>query len=212
MHHMALLNTQHRVLLILSLIGSSLLTGCADQSWFERFYKPAPASHASPNHLEKAYAVSEAIPICGPIREPLPTGVSGLFWGILSASGTSTVRSNPPATPQLVWSSDPDGDGKRLAQQGYVLMGTSSFLSWEEFSFSNTAQGRTQQAIEQSTAQGKRVGAGVVLLKVPYTMVCAVGEGGASNPLELRELRAVEVVGPHTGVFASYWAKANAPQ
>ena len=77
--------------LLASLIGSCLLTGCANQSWFERFYKPASASHASPNHLEKDYALSEAMPkapICGPIREALvgsespemlPTTVPGLY-------------------------------------------------------------------------------------------------------------------------------------
>jgi hypothetical protein len=52
---MAMLNTQHRVLLLASLIGSSLLTGCANSpswksSWsgpFEEFYKPAATAYGS---------------------------------------------------------------------------------------------------------------------------------------------------------------------
>ena len=31
----------------------------------------------------------------------------------------------PPATPEFRWSLDPDRDGRRLAEQGYVLIGTS---------------------------------------------------------------------------------------
>jgi len=214
-----MLRKAHQRLLLLialsaSLSGSFLLTGCASASWFERFYKPAPAS---------AYAPSEAIPkvpICGPIRqaligsesaEMLPTAVPGLFSDFLAISGATKVSANPAATPQLVWSSDPDGDGKRLAQEGYALIGTSSFWGWGGF-FSHTQQG-LGQATEESTAQGKKVGAAVVLLRVPYTTVCAVGAGGASNPLELHVLRADQVAGPraNTIVFASYWTKANAP-
>jgi len=43
---MALLNTQHRAPLIVSLIGSCVLASCA--SPFERFYKPAVTGYGSP--------------------------------------------------------------------------------------------------------------------------------------------------------------------
>jgi hypothetical protein len=219
----ALFSTRNRALLLIaSLIGSCFLTGCA--SWFERFYKPAPPSYGSPNHPEKAYALSEAmprVPICGALATHyigddaddamLPMLAPGLFSDILSASGASmTHLGAPPPTPQFVWSSDPDGDGKLLAQEGYVLIGTSSFLGPGLF-FSQTQQG-LGQAREEATAQGKKVGAAVVLLNVPFTRVCAVsGAGGASNPLEPRVLLASRLAQPHTTgtVFASYWAKAS---
>jgi len=160
-----------------SLSGSCLLTGCANQSWFGRFYKPAPVSYGSSNHLEKAYAPSEAmpeVPICGPIQEAFRfENESFSDSDLLATSGAHTVSSRrlvfdardttgqpqedwrfgAPATPQLVWSSDPDGDGKRLAQEGYVLIGTSSFLPLGRF-FSHSRLGLTQ-AVEESTAQGK---------------------------------------------------------
>ena len=224
------------IALILSLGGSCLLTGCA--SWFERSYKPASASYGSTKHLERAYAPSETmprVPICGAMASHnfiyatvdengkaavLGTLAPGQFTDILSESGASAVSSKvtqlsigpvvPPASPQLVWSADLTGDGKRLAQEGYVLIGTSSFLGWGVF-FSQTGQG-IAQATQEVTAQGKRVGASVVLLNLPFTTVCAVkGEGAASNPLEPRLLLAAWITQPHAAgtVSASYWAKAD---
>jgi hypothetical protein len=46
MRHMALLNTQHRVLVIASFISTCVLTGCESESWFERFYKPVTVGPA----------------------------------------------------------------------------------------------------------------------------------------------------------------------
>jgi hypothetical protein len=222
--------------LSLNLGDSCLLTGCA--TWFERFYKPASASYGSTEHLEKAYAPSETmpiVPVCGTLvshnfiyatvdenGKPavLGTLAPGQFTDILSESGASAASSEvtqlsigpvvPPASPQLVWSADRTGDGKRLAQEGYVLIGTSSFLGWGVF-FSRTGQG-IAQATQEATAQGKRVGASVVLLSLPFTTVCAVKGGGpASNPLEARLLLAAWITQPHAAgtVFASYWAKAS---
>lgn len=232
--------TRHRALLlialIVSLVGSCLLTGCA--SWFARTYTPAPASYGSTKDLERAYAPSETmhrVPICGAMASHtfiyatvdengkaavLGTLAPGQFTDILSESGASTVPSEvtqlsigpvvPPASPKLVWSADPTGDGKRLAQEGYVLIGTSSFFGWGIF-FSQTGQG-IAQATQEATAQGKSVGASVVLLNLPFTSVCSMkGGGAASSPLEPRLLLAAWITQPHaTGaVFASYWAKAN---
>lgn len=80
----------------------------------------------------------------------LGTLAPGEFTDILSESGASAVSSKvtqlsigpvvPSASPQLVWSADLTGDGKRLAQEGYVLIGTSSFLGCGEFS--SRRQGR----------------------------------------------------------------------
>jgi hypothetical protein len=224
--------------LALSLGGSCLLTGCA--SWFERFYKPASASYGSTRHLERAYAPSETmpkVPLCGAMASHnfifatvdengkaavLETLAPGQFTDILSESGATAVSSTltqpqlsigpvvPPASPHLVWSADPTGDGKRLAQKGYVLIGASSFFGWGRF-FSQTQLG-LGQAIQEATAQGRRVGASVVLLSLPFTTVCAVrGGGAASDPLEPRLLLAAWITQPHaTGtVFAAYWGKAS---
>jgi len=167
--------TRHRLRLLIALIASlsGLLTGCA--SPFERFYKPAATRH-----------------------------------------GTSVTS---PATPLFAWSQDPNGDGKKLAQEGYLLIGTSSFQSplqllvpncsvlppdssldsyrfnepgFEQFHIwaSAGAPGWTEcGAFEagQAFAQGKKVGAAVVLLNVQ------VDRWGISRN------------------FASYWAKANDP-
>jgi hypothetical protein len=224
------------IALVLSLGGSWLLAGCA--TWFERSYKPASASYESTKRVEKAYASSETmprVPVCGAMASHhfisatvdengkaavLGTLAPGQFTDILSESGASAVSSNvtqltigpvvPRASPLLVWSADPTGDGKRLAQEGYVLIGTSSFFGWGAF-FSQTGQG-IAQATQEATAQGKRVGASVVVLSLPFTTVCAVsGAGAASNPLEPRLLLAAWITQPHAAgaVFASYWAKAG---
>ena len=48
MHHMVLFDTQHRVLVVASLISSCLLMGCASNFHFERFYKPAATLEGAP--------------------------------------------------------------------------------------------------------------------------------------------------------------------
>lgn len=221
--------------LVMSLIDTCFLTGC--ESWFERFYKPAQVSYGSENQVEKAYALSGThprVPLCGSMASHYFTyatadenGKAAVFLGtltpdlltdILAESGASTMSSEatqlpvgpvvPPASPQLVWSADPTRDGRRLAQQGYVLIGTTSFMGWGHF-FSQTQQG-IGQATQEALAQGMRVRASVVLLDLPFTTVCAVNGGEAAlNPLEPRLLLAAWIKQPHAAgtVFASYWVR-----
>lgn len=135
-----LFNTPYRVLLVVGLISSCLLMGCASNFHFERFYKPAAT-------LEGAPAV-------------LPP------------------RATPP---QLVYSQDPDRDGRLLRRHGYALIGTTSFCGMADLPYA-----------EHAAAQGQKVGAGIVLLMVSsygYDFVTG-GGGGASY-------------------FASYWAKSD---
>ena len=77
------------------------------------------------------------------------------------------------------FSLNPDADGKQFARDGYVLIGTSSFLG-------NSANLLTYKA--QATTQGMKVGAAVVLLHLDYTGFL----GGAG--------------GYEATVVASYWA------
>jgi len=143
--------------LIVILIGSCLLAGCA--SPLERAYSSARIHHGS--------------------------------------------QAAPRAYPQLLWSRDPDGDGKRLAQEGYVLIGTSSSDGAIDLSY-------TQDAV----IQGKKVGAAIVLMKVELTtarhyMERPEGEG----PIFFWDLTGTGIsnlpIGTTGSVFASYWAKAT---
>jgi hypothetical protein len=107
--------------------------------------------------------------------------------------GASTVTAQPRASPpQLVYSHDPDWDGRLLRQDGYVLIGTTSFNGAPDLSYADRAV----------VAQGQKVGAAIVLLKArsygTLTSCCSLdeslevtSEGGASY-------------------FASYWAKSDA--
>ena len=64
----------------------------------------------------------------------------------------------PPAVPKVyAHSADPNTDAKRLAEEGYVMIGTSSF-------FGPSKNGRESLAVEQ----GKRVGAALVMVKSTY--------------------------------------------
>jgi len=103
------------------------------------------------------------------------------------------VTAQPRATPpQLVYSHDSDRDGRLLRQDGYVLIGTTSFNGAPDLSYADRAV----------VAQGQKVGAAIVLMKArsySYSTSCcsldesleATSEGGASY-------------------FASYWAKSDA--
>jgi hypothetical protein len=77
--------------------------------------------------------------------------------------GADKISSSPyiekaPAVPKLyAHSNDVDADAKRMAEDGYVLIGISSF-------FGPSKTGTQSQAIEQ----GKRVGAAVILVKSTY--------------------------------------------
>jgi hypothetical protein len=84
-------------------------------------------------------------------------GGSCLFTGCASYFQTTykpaPARSGPlvapPATPGFAWSTDLDRDGKQLAQQGYMLLGTSHYDHSTDLRFAG----------ELAVAQGKRVGA-----------------------------------------------------
>lgn len=132
--------------LIGSLIGSCLLTGC--ESNYERFYKPARVSHGS----------------------------------VIA----------PPATPLVVRVLDPQSAGKQLAQKGYVLIGTTSFTGAFDLEF-----------VQKAAAQGKRVGAAVVLLKVE---VDTFRDAGYVAYLQFDPHNGNYFVGTY---YATYWAKAN---
>ena len=142
--------------LIASLIGSSLLTGCANH--FERSYKPAVTSDGTPV--------------------------------------------TPPTTPLLMWSQDLDSDGKTLAQEGYVLIGTSSIHAGVDHCYAPQAGGPgwinvSASEAKAAVAQGKRVRAAVVLLKVDFWVFPTSDDVGS----------------PHCDAtfFATYWAKAARP-
>jgi PDZ domain len=148
--------------------------------------------------------------------------------------GSETVASNPmyekpPTTPKLyMYSSDPKSDAKHLAEDGYVMIGTSSF-------FGPSKNGKQSLAIEQ----GKKVGAAVVMLNstykdtltgaIPYTVqnpnqtatvstngtVNSFGSGGYANGT-YNSTSTVSMPGGSTtynipyaisrsDIFASYW-------
>ena len=93
----------------------------------------------------------------------LLTGCSSpfaLFYDPASNSHSSAVTQQ--AVPLLAFSRNPDRDGKRLAREGYVLVGTSSFV---------TGDADLQLYKEQLMTQGTKVGAAVVLLNVDYADV-----------------------------------------
>jgi len=89
------------------------------------------------------------------------------------------------APPQLVYSHDPDRDGKLLRQYGYALIGTTSFYGADDLPYA-----------EHAAAQGQKVGAGIVLLNVRYYSVG--GDAPLGNPVR------------GATYFSSYWAKSDA--
>jgi hypothetical protein len=96
----------------------------------------------------------------------------------------------PRATPpRLVYSQDPDRDGRLLRQYGYALIGTTSFFGAADLPFA-----------EHAAAQGQKVGAGIVLLESRSYLLG--GDLVLGNP----EARGADY-------FASYWARsaANTP-
>ena len=71
--------------------------------------------------------------------------------------GASAVTLQPRATPpQLVYSQDPDRDGRLLRQYGYVLIGTTSFYGAADLPYA-----------EHAAAQGQKVGAGIDADEIP---------------------------------------------
>jgi hypothetical protein len=103
--------------------------------------------------------------------------------------GAPSVMVQPGATPpQLVYSHDPDRDGRFLRQHGYVLIGTASFYGAPDYSYADSA-----------VAQGQKVGAAILLLKAPsysVTSCCLFDDS-------------IQAVSGGDG-FASYWTKSDA--
>ena len=97
--------------------------------------------------------------------------------------GAPAVLQPRATAPQLVYSQDPDGDGRLLRQYGYALIGTTSFYGAANLPYA-----------EQAAVQGQQVGAGIVLLKSDsYSLgCCQLGNGGRGATY-----------------FASYWAKSH---
>ena len=102
---------------------------------------------------------------------------------------TAQPRTTPP---QLVYSHDPDRDGRLLGQHGYVLIGTTSFNGEPHLSYVDRAV----------VTQGQKVGAAIVLLKTrSYSTITSCCEPEVS------------FLGPAEGgvsYFASYWTKSDA--
>jgi hypothetical protein len=100
--------------------------------------------------------------------------------------GAPAVTLRPRATPpQLVYSKDPDRDGRLLRQYGYALIGTTSFFGTADLPYA-----------EHAAAQGQKVGAGIVLLE--SRSYALGGDQVLGNP----DARGATY-------FASYWAKAD---
>jgi hypothetical protein len=102
--------------------------------------------------------------------------------------GPLAVTLQPRATPpQLAYSHDPDGDGGLLRQDGYVLIGTTSFNGAADLPLADHA-----------VAQGQKVGAAIVLLNVrSYSYSRSVLDG---------TFYVSDAAG--ASYFASYWAKS----
>jgi hypothetical protein len=115
----------------------------------------------------------------------------------------------PPKPAVYVISADIQEDAKRLAKDGYVFIGESSFVDLAD---------RSREA--QAVMQGKRVGASVVLFKsefkdtrsdtIPYTVSSATKPGtGASTPPGGYSTFAREHSLDRDTFYASYWAKRD---
>ncbi|HUO18356.1 MAG TPA: hypothetical protein VMU44_01190 [Steroidobacteraceae bacterium] len=111
-----------------------------------------------------------------PLRALIPSllGV-GLLAGCVSPFAgyyePGPASRGPPATaqpePLLEWSHDPRDDRERLAREGYVLIGSASFIA-------STFPG-DQSYAGLAVTQGRRVGAALVLLEEDSADVLADG-------------------------------------
>jgi hypothetical protein len=102
--------------------------------------------------------------------------------------GAPSVKQSAATPSQLVYSHDPDMDGRVLRQHGYVLIGTASFYGAPDYSYADSA-----------VALGQKVGASILLLKAPSfgaTSCCLLDESS------------VQVVSGGNG-FVSYWTKPD---
>lgn len=95
------------------------------------------------------------------------------------------------APPKLIYSLDPGRDEGRLQQDGYVLIGTTSFNGSPDLSYADRA----------AVAQGQKVGAVVVLLRAhshnTLTTCCWLDDSVQASS------------GGGVAYFASYWAKSG---
>lgn len=111
------------------------------------------------------------------------------FYKPAAREGAPAVKQPRATPPQLAYSRDPDGDGGLLRQDGYVLIGTTSF---------NGAAGL--RLADHAVAQGEKVGAAIVLLNVRsyrYSRGALYGSFYMSDAAG-------------ASYFASYWAKSAA--
>ena len=103
--------------------------------------------------------------------------------------GGPAATLQPRATsPQLVYSQDPDRDGRLLRRDGYALIGTTSFFGAADLPYA-----------EHAAAQGQKVGAAIVLLKLrSYRYSRSVLDGS---------FYVSDAAG--ASYFVSYWAKSE---
>ncbi len=107
--------------------------------------------------------------------------------------GAPAASLQPRATStQLVYSHNLDRDDRLLRHHGYVLIGTTSFFGAADLPYA-----------ERAAAQGQKVGAAIVLLKVRsdinFPSCCWLDES----------LWVTEGQGGGASYFASYWAKSD---
>jgi hypothetical protein len=115
--------------------------------------------------------------------------------------GSETIATNPrfeppPAQPKVyAHSSDTNADAARLAEQGYVLIGTSSFY------------GPSKKVSEsQAIAQGKKVGAALILLRSQYKdTLSGVRQFAVPNPPQVTTVNTTGTVNSGgSGTTTSY--------
>ena len=105
-----------------------------------------------------------------------------------TVEGAPAVSQLSATPPQLAYSRDPGRDGVLLRQDGYVLIGTTSFDGAADL-----------PVADHAVAQGQKVGAAIVLLNVrSYRYSRSVLDG---------TFYVSDAAG--ASYFASYWAKSD---
>jgi hypothetical protein len=128
--------------------------------------------------LPKAF-ISALIPSL--IGACLLTGCSPFARFYQPAANSHGPAVSPQTAPSFKWSRDPAADSEQLSRQGYVLIGTSSFVG-ATFTYDLFYK-------DQAVTQGMKLGAALVLLQADYNN--AVSDGCCVR------------------VFASYWAHGS---
>ena len=99
-----------------------------------------------------------ALPFLAASLVACASGFEKFYTPAPAATLASMATLPAPATPQLfVHSDDLQSDGKRLREQGFIFIGSSSF-------YGPANRSNSQQAV----TQGKKVGAAVVMVKSQY--------------------------------------------